>query len=314
MGVRGPLAGGERAAQGEAAGAAGLVAPQPGFEQPRGGGIFPLPAADAPAHFLHVGLRVRLQGGIEGGELAGERFHLPREQGGFLVRARRAAAKHELLEAAPVGVREQLGFASALDFTPAFLFQKRRLELPKLALGRADQIARAACAQELDVLRADHAAVHDPDAPRHSVFFLHRAHDLLDGGHVAAIAGEDLVGKRQALRRADHAEADLFAVGARIARVTARGLFVSLGLAFEKGARHIVKQELELHAEPRAIALHEMRAEPFLVRREHVEAALEPVIVDLFPRDPEQIGERAALITSARRQPAHCAARKSGRR
>ena len=152
--VRGPLAGGERAAQGQPTGAAGLVAPQLGFQQPRGGGIFSLPAADAPAHFFDVGLRVRLEGGVKGGELAGERFHLPREQGGFLVRARRAAAQDELLEAAPVGVREQFGFESALDFAPAFLFQKHRLELPELALRCADQIARAARAQELDVLQS----------------------------------------------------------------------------------------------------------------------------------------------------------------
>jgi hypothetical protein len=34
---------------------------------------------------------------------------------------------------------DQFAFEAALHFAPAFLFQQRGLELPELALGRADQ-------------------------------------------------------------------------------------------------------------------------------------------------------------------------------
>jgi len=48
--------------------------------------------------------------------------------------------------------------------------------------------------------------------------------------------------------------------------------------------------------EPIAIALHEMRAKPVLVRREHVESAVEPVVVDLRKWDAREVFERRPFI------------------
>ena len=48
--------------------------------------------------------------------------------------------------------------------------------------------------------------------------------------------------------------------------------------------------------EPIAIPLHEMRAEPVLVRREHVESAVEPVVIDLGKRDAREVFERRPFI------------------
>ena len=86
------------------------------------------------------------------------------------------------------------------------------------AVWRADEVPRAALAQKPAVFLAHHAAIHDPHALRLAVIFLHRVHDFLHGGHVGAVAREDFVGKRLPLGRADRPDADLFAVGPRIAR------------------------------------------------------------------------------------------------
>ena len=229
--MRGPLAGGERATQREPAGATLGVVAHEDAEHFGGGGVAAQPAADAPAHGFQIALRFAREAAVDLGEFPAQRVALPGEpfrqaQGPepveghrrFLLPARAAAAEDELLIALAVGMSHQLGFQAALHFAPAFLFQKRGRELPELALGRADQITRAACAQKRDVFLAHHAAVHDPRALRLPVFFLHRAHALLDRRHVrgsparrpplfpsaaSAVAGEDFAGKRQPLGRAD---------------------------------------------------------------------------------------------------------------
>jgi hypothetical protein len=96
----------------------------------------------------------------------------------------------------------------------------------------------------------------------------------------AAVARKRLEGQRQALRRADQADADLFAVAAAVARVAALGLRIALRLAFEVGARHVVEQKLETHAEPIAVTCHQVRTQRVLVDAELVEGAVEPRVVD----------------------------------
>ena len=67
------------------------------------------------------------------------------------------------------------------------------------------------------------------------------------GRDIGAVARKRLEGQRQALRRADQADADLLVTAALVARVAALGLRVALRLAFKVGARHVVEQKLETH-------------------------------------------------------------------
>jgi hypothetical protein len=129
-----------------------------------------------------------------------------------------------------------------------------------------------------------------------AVFLLHHRDHGLDGGHVGGIAGEDFVADGQPLGRDDQADVDLLAIGPLVARVAALRLFVSLGFALKISARHIVKQELELDAEPAPVTLVEMRAEPVLLRAQHVETAIEPRVIDAGKGDAEQVFERAVGI------------------
>ncbi len=142
----------------------------------------------------------------------------------------------------------------------------------------------------------DHAPIHHPDPLGLAVFFLHLAHDGLDGAHIGAIAGKHLETQRQSLGRANQADADLFVATALIARVAALGLGIALRLALEVGARHIVEQKLEAHAKPLSVTRHQMAAQRVLVRAELVQRAVEPVVVDQARVDAEQIVERGRVI------------------
>ena len=206
-------------------------------------------------------------------------------------------------------MRLELGFQARLHFAPAFFFQERGLEFAQLALRRADEVAGLARAQKLDVLLADHPAIHDPDALGLAVLLFHHFDDRLHRRHIGPVPGKDFIGKRQPLGRADQPDADLLAVGARVARVAAGGLFVLRGLPFEKGARHIVEpfrqaqgpepaegEELELHAKPGAVLLEQVRAERLRVPGEHIEPAVEPVAIDLRGRHAEQILQGRGLV------------------
>jgi hypothetical protein len=95
-----------------------------------------------------------------------------------------------------------------------------------------------------DVVRAGHATIHDPDAMGLTVPFLHRVHDVLDRGHIHAIAIEHLVAERHALARDHERDAYLLAVGTVIATVTAFGHGIARGLALEIRARDVVEQKL----------------------------------------------------------------------
>ena len=109
------------------------------------------------------------------------------------------------------------------------------------ALRRADQITRLALTQERQVRLADHAPVHHPDPLGHAVFLFHYTHDCLHGGHIGAVAREHLKAQGQTLRRADQTDADLLVAAALIARVAALRLGITLRLALEVSARHVVE-------------------------------------------------------------------------
>ena len=153
-----------RAAELEAAGAAGGIFAQGDMEQSRGGGMFALPAPDAAADLVEIALRPALQGAVEFEYLFGQRGHLPLEHGALFGAPSRAAAEHVALLAFAIGVIDQAGFDAVFHVDPVFLLRQRRLVGAQLALGRADDVKGLALAQEADVGLADHAAVHDPDA------------------------------------------------------------------------------------------------------------------------------------------------------
>jgi len=121
----------------------------------------------------------------------------------LLVGPGRAAAQHVFFARLAVGVRDQPHFQSGLHLLPVGFFQQGRRVVPQPALRRAGQITRLALAQKSDVRLADHAAVHHPEPFGGAVFFLHRAHDVLDRGDIGAVAGKDLEGERQTRWRAD---------------------------------------------------------------------------------------------------------------
>ena len=164
------------------------------------------------------------------------------------------------------------------------------------ALRRADQIPRFARTQESDVRLGDHAPVHHPDAFGLAVFFFHLTHDGLDGAHIGPVAGKHLEAERQALRRADQADANLLVAAALVTRVAALGLGIAPGLTFKIRARHIVEQRLEAHAEPLAVTRHQVSAQRVLVRAEMIERAVEPVVVDRGGGHSEQVLLRGGLI------------------
>jgi hypothetical protein len=218
------------------------------------------------------------------------------EHRAFFFGPRTAPTQHVALAGFAFGLFDQAHFESVLHRFPVGLFQQRLLVGAQPALRRADQISRFARAQESDVRLGDHAPVHHPDAFGLAVFFLPLAHGGLDGAHIGAVAGKHLEAERQALRRADQADADLFVAAALVARVAALGLGIAPGLTFKIRARHIVEQKLETHAEPLAVTRHEVSAQRVLMRAEVIERAVEPVVVDRGGVHAEQVVQRGGFM------------------
>ena len=146
---------------------------------------------------------------------------------------------------------------------PAFALKELFFKFAQLALGCAHQIAGLAFADKGDVLLADHAAaersetnclwqprrggaaatsIHDPHAFGLTAFVVHDGDDFLHGGDVGAVAGEDFKRQRQAFRGAGQADADLLAVAAPVAAVTAGGLVIVFGLPFEERAGDVIEK------------------------------------------------------------------------
>ena len=124
------------------------------------------------------------------------------------------------------------------------------LDSPQLALGRAHDIECVFAPQVIQVILADHPAVHRPDPLSHTVFALHQLDDLFNGGDIAAVTREDFIGQWKPFRRHHQSDTDLFAVRAAVAAVSAPGLRVAFALAFKIGARDIIEQELKTRPEP----------------------------------------------------------------
>jgi len=130
-------------------------------------------------------------------ELGAQPLALELDHRGFFFPPGARTAEEILLAGAAVGMGHEFDFDAFLHLRPVLLLEQLRLELPELALGRADQITRAAVAQKLEVFLADHPAIHHPDAFGLAVFAFHQSDHLFDGGHVGGVAGEDFVADRQ---------------------------------------------------------------------------------------------------------------------
>ena len=81
-----------------------------------------------------------------------------------------------------------------------------------------------------------------------------------------------------------------------VAAVPAGRLLVALGQPLEVRAGHIVEQELEIHPEPAPVPLHEVFAEPVLVRPHLVQGPVETVVIDRLGRDAGDVLQRRACI------------------
>ena len=193
-------------------------------------------------------------------------------------------------------MRQQLDLDAGLHLLPVFLLQQRLLVAAQWRLGRADQVVRLAGTQKLQVLLADHPPVHHPHPFGLAVFSFHRRDDVLDGGHIGAVAREHFVAHRQTFGSHHQSNADLFAVAPMVAAVAPCRQFVVLGQSLEGGAGNIVEQKFEAHPEPIPVALQQLRAQRLLVRQQLVQPAIQPRIVDLLQRHAQQILQRRVVI------------------
>ena len=100
---------------------------------------------------------------------------------------------------------------------------------------------------------------------------LHGPDDLLDRGHIGAIAGEQLVAQRHPLAGDDQGHADLLAVRPVIAAVAALGQRIVRAPAFEVRAGHVVEEQIVVEREELA-----ERADQMLLQRRLVRAAGDP--------------------------------------
>ena len=125
-----------------------------------------------------------------------------------------------------------------------------------------------------------------------------RVYDRLQGSRVVGVAGEHLVAQGKAVEGHDKRDADL-ACSRGDDRANSRAAPADcLRLALEIGARHIVEQHLVLDREQLAAALRQMHFERGLVR-ELIKPAIEPILVDLFVTELQQIGKRRARYQSS---------------
>ena len=190
----------------------------------------------------------------------------------------------------------ELDLDAFLDHAPAVRGGELGGELLQLRLRRADDVAPAGLAQPRQILGAGHAAIGDPDAAQHAMPGLHGGHDRLQGPRIVGVAGEHLVAQREAVEGHHQGDAHLLAVGAVIAGIAALRLRVGRRLALEIGARDVIEQHFVLNREQLAAALRQMRFQRRLVREQMIEAAIEPILVDLLIAKLQQIAKRRAPV------------------
>ena len=215
-------------------------------------------------------------------------FLEPRVHRLFFLAAIAAAAQNECFFAA-LGTRAQLDFQSLADRVPVLRHQLL-LEPLELALRSSHDVLPLPGFEEVEIFFRDHPAIQRPNPLRLAIAGFHRLDDLFQRGRVVPISREHFVAQRQAATRHHQADADLFAVGAMVARVTTLCQGIRGRLPLEVRAGHVVQQQVVLDGEQLAEPLLEKRLQRFLVRQQLVQAAVQAVVVHLVDRHAQQVG------------------------
>jgi len=81
-----------------------------------------------------------------------------------------------------------------------------------------------------------------------------------------------------------------------VAAIAPPGHRVAFGEPLEVGAGHVVEDQVVVQLKQFPQAVLEMGLQRFLVRQQRVEAAVEPVIVDLVRRHAQQVRQGRPLV------------------
>jgi len=187
---------------------------------------------------------------------------------------------------------------NALANLPPGLVDQVFLKLGQPSFGRADQVLhrRTALTHLDEDLFGWDAAVHHPNAPRLAVLRLDLGQEAPQRLVVAGVAGHDLAGERQAVRRHDERGHPLRAVRPLIPAVAVATL-VALGLRrgvdFEVGAGQVVEQHVEAGVEQVAPAGDQMAEQLLLVGQQTVMTGVELVGFGQGEVRAQQIGQGA---------------------
>jgi hypothetical protein len=207
-------------------------------------------------------------------------FEFASAYGAFLVGAGATFGQHVDFAV----LRQQFHAQLRAHFLPGLLRQLL-FQFGQLALGRAHEVAHLGLA--LPQL-GQHgfgrdAAIHHPDALGAAVTFLDTLEHVPQRGLVGGVAGQHLVGQRQALGRDHQGHDHLHAVGAFVPAVTeAAGIsFIPGHVTLEIRAGQVVKQHVELCTEEITPALAQMGEEGVLVFEQSVEAAIERIVLGM---------------------------------
>ena len=195
-------------------------------------------------------------------------------------------------------MRQQLDLHAGSRLLPR-LGDQMLLQTRQATLRRAHQVMhrRVGRAHLGEHLLGRHAAVHQPDPARLAVLPLDALEKPPQRRLVRGVAGQHLIGQRQAFGRHHQGNDDLHTIRPMIARVPEAALvaFRKRRIGLEIGARQIVEQHVVADVEQIAPPSHQVIEDRLLVRQQPVVTAIQ--LVDLGQPGilAQQIGQRAAL-------------------
>ena len=202
-----------------------------------------------------------------------------RMHGLFLLLPLRAAAKNEYLGAVRGGA--ETNFQPSMDYPP-ILGQQLLFEALEHGLGRAHNVAPALLLQILHIVRADHAAIQHPDAVSLPVTRFHACDNFFQRGHVAAVAGKNLIPQRHPFAAHHQGNVDLLAIRTMVAGIAALRQRIGCCLAFEIGTGDVVQQQIVIQREQLPQPLLQMLLQGLLVRQKLIQRTIKPVLVYLL--------------------------------
>ena len=171
-------------------------------------------------------------------------------------------------------------------------------ETGEAAFGRSHQIVhgRIASAHFGENLLGRNAAIHHPNPARLAVLALDLGEERAQRLAVGGVAGQDLIGERQALRGDDERDDELRAIGPLVAAVAVASLAVLRqigGVDLEIRAGQIVEQHIEGGVEQIAPALGQMREQLLFVSEQQVVTVVELVRFREAEVGPQEVGHGA---------------------